>query len=377
MFRKKISGCPMVIVCFLFSTIIANAATNLTVPATKYAGTDPSVKINACISAVIASGGGTCDASGLGGSFPMSEQIDLGTTASVAAGIGVTLLLPDIALWQWDLKDSVSCGIRQYSSTALIGHQPAGGGQRMVLSAKGGSNMDSIYCTDAPVDGANYIRAEDFAVENNQPGSTFENGIVHIRDVVDQSSFSRIFAENYYGDVWHIDSACCGANFNEIQGTSNGATGLPGNGSNGGTPLTVGPGKVTSVAFRNSGFNAPGVGFADIHIQGYGFETLVLGVDFYDTYMEGNGTMDQTTPMVLIDGAVGPVHFIGGTGNTEQSALKSTKTVFRNSGYEVDVTHFQAINTTLGINDLTGKVKVAVWQFNGNLGLIPAYQTTY
>jgi hypothetical protein len=367
----------LVTLCLLLTTFVANAATNLTVNATSYTGADPSVKINACIAAVIASGGGTCDASGLGGSFPMSQQINLGSTASVAAGIGVTLLLPDIANWQWNLKDGVSCGIRQYSSTALIGHQPAGGGQRMVLSAKGGSNMDSIYCTDAPANGANYIRAEGFAVENNQAGSIFANGVVHVRDLVDQSSFSRIFAENYYGDVWHIDSACCGSNFNEIQGTSNGAPGLPGGGSNGGTPLTLGPGKVTSVSFRNSGFNAPGTGFPDIHLQGYGYETLVLGVDFYDTYMEGNGTVDQTTPMVVIDQAVGPVHFIGGAANSEQSSLQSTKPVFQNSGYELDVTNFEAIDTTVGIDDLTGKTNVPVWNFNGNLGLIPTYQTTH
>ena len=174
----------------------------------------------------------------------MSQEIKLGGTASVASRIGITLLLPETATWLWNLTDGSSCGIYQYSSTALLGHQPAGGGSRMVLAAQSGSQMDSIYCTDDPSNGSNYVRAEGFAVWNNQPGSTFANGVVHIRDAADQSQFTGIFAENYYGDVWHVESACCGTTFNVIQGTSNGTVNLSSNGSPGGIPLTLGPGKV-------------------------------------------------------------------------------------------------------------------------------------
>jgi len=102
----------------------------------------------------------------------------------------------------------------------------------MVLAASSGSQMDAIYCIDNAATGANYVRAEGFAVWSNQPGSTFANGVVHIRAAVDQSRFVGIFAENYYGDVWHVESACCGATFDEIQGTSNGTANLA-NGSDG------------------------------------------------------------------------------------------------------------------------------------------------
>jgi hypothetical protein len=340
--------------------------------AASYAGADASVKINACIAAVISAGGGVCDASGLGGAQKMSQEIHLGSSASVAAQVGITLLLPDTATWSWHLTDSSSCGIYQYSSTSLLGHQPAGGGNRMVLTASSGSQMDSIYCTDAST-GGNYVRAEGFAVWNNQVGNTFANGVVHIRDVVDQSRFVGIFAENYYGDVWHVDSACCGATFDDIQGTSNGAEGLS-NASDGGIPLTLGPGKVKAVSFNNSGFNAPGIGSPDIMIKG---ESAVMGVSFYNTYMEGNGTVDSTTPMVYIGPYVGPVHFFGGVANTEQTTLSNTKSVFENHGFYLDVPAFEAINTKLGINDITVGVKVAVWDFSGNLGAIPSYQTKH
>jgi hypothetical protein len=49
--------------------------------------------------------------------------------------------------------------------------------------------------------------------------------------------------------------------------------------------------------------------------------------------------------------------------------------VFENHGARIDVPAFEVSNTTLGINDLTGATKIAVKQFNGNLGSIPGYST--
>jgi len=104
-------------------------------------------------------------------------------------------------------------------------------------------------------------------------------------------------------------------------------------------------------------------------------ESAVMGVDFYNTYMEGNGTVDNTTPMVYIGPYVGPIHFFGGTAHTEQTKLSSTKSVFENHGFYLDVPAFEAVNTTLGINDVMAGIKVGVWDFSGNLGTIPPYQT--
>ncbi len=320
---------------------------------------------------MIAAGGGICDATTLGGTLKMSEEVKVGSDASAANGIGLTLILPDTAVWLWHLTDGTSCGIDQYGSTTIRGNQPGGGGNRMVLAAGGGSQMDSIYCTDYTASSTNSIRAEGFAVWNNQSGSTFANGVVHIRNAGDQSSFTDIFAENYYGDVWHIDNASGGATFENIQGTSNGTANFNNN-SKGGIPLTVGPGNVYAVSFHNSGFNAPGIGSPDILITG---GSTVMGVNFYSTYMEGNGAVDPTTSMIVIDQDVGPVHFYGGVANTEQGLLHSTKTVFENHGTFLDVSGFEAVSTTLGINDVKGGVKTAVWDFAGNLGAIPQYRT--
>ena len=346
----------------------SSSASTSVYSADSFAGVDASVQINACIAAVIAAGGGTCDASMFIGMRSMSQEVSVGSASSVAQHVGLTLLLPDTATWVWHLTDGVSCGLHQFSSTAVIGKQPGAGGNRMVLTVSSGANMDSIYCTDGAGYGS-YVRAEGFAIWNNQDGSSFANGVAHVRGVADETSFTRIFAENYHGDVWHIESACCGARFEGIQGISNGAIA---NGDIGGVPLTIGPGKVHNVSIYDSTFNQPGISYPDVLIQGGAF---VFGINFFNLYMEGNGAVDPATSMVYISAGVGPVHFFGGMGNTEQGQLSNTKTVFENHGARIDVPAFEVANTTLGINDLTGATKIAVKQFNGNLGSIPSYST--
>jgi hypothetical protein len=359
--------CILIALSVLLFAPTSRAATS-TLTADSFPGADGSIRINACISAVIAAGGGTCDASMVAGTQSMSQEIDVGSQVSVSNHIGLTLLLPDTATWVWHLMDGLSCGIHQFSSTAIIGHQPGAGGNRMVFTVSSGSNMDSIYCTDGAGYGS-YIRAEGFSIWNNQDGSVFANGVAHIRGIADESSFSRIFAENYYGDVWHIESACCGARFEGIQGISNGAIN---NGSGGGVPLTIGPGKVHNISIYDSTFNQPGINHYDVLIQG---GACILGINFFNLYMEGNGAADPTTSMVYVSTGVGPVHFFGGMANTEQNQLSSTKTVFESHGVRIDVPAFEVANTTLGINDVTTSTKVAVKQFNGNLGSIPVYST--
>jgi len=367
--RLAIKSMRLAIKLLAFATLFSlSAFAQNNFNAASYSGADASLKINACLAAVISSGGGVCDATKLGGMQKMSEEIRLGSDETVKNRIGITLLLPDTGVWKWHLTDPASCGVRQFSSTSIIGNQPGGGGNRMVLTADAGSNMDAIYCTDASPIG-NYVRAEGFSVWNNQPGSTFENGVIHIRDAVDQSSFTRIFGENYYGDVWHIESACCGVRFENIHATSNGS--IVRNGSKGGVPLTIGPGKVRSVSFYDVSINQPGSGSPDILIRGGG----VMAVNFFDLYMEGNGGIDDKTSMVFIASTVGPIHFFGGFANTEQGQLRSTKTVFENHGLALEVSAFETASTTLGINDVTAGVKTESHPFKGNLGTILSYRT--
>ena len=352
---------------------LASFAESRTLVATAYPGEDASMKINACIEAVIAAGGGTCDASGFGGMQHMSHQIDLGNAAQQTAKVAVSLLLPNSAKWTWDIKDGTSCGIRQHSSTSLIGDGPGGGGDRMGLTVAAGSKMDSIYCTDNNPSGV-YVRAEGFSAFNNQPAS-FANGVVHIRNVVDESSFTRIYGQNYSGDAWHIDSACCGAKFDNIQGVSNGNVH---NNAAGGVPLTVGSrnNNTRSIAIYNSPFNQPGKGLPAIHILGGG---RTMGITLFNVYMEGNGGIDPSTPMVLIDHLTGPVHFIGGSANALapriNGAISATKAVFQTSGVNLTVDDFDISNTATAVIDATAKQTIKTDLWNDNLGTLTTYKT--
>ena len=341
--------------------------------ATSFPGEDASVKINACLAAAIKAGGGTCDATGFTGVQKMSKQINLGSPVQGAAKLGVSLLLPDAAVWTWGLQDGSSCGIRQFTSTSLIGTQPGGGGGRMGITASAGAKMDSLYCTDDAPAGV-YVRAEGFSAYNNQD-AVFTNGVVHIRGAVDESSFTRIYGQNYSGDAWHIDSACCGAKFENIQGVSNGNIH---NNRQGGVPLTIGGRgqNIRSIAFYNSTFNQPGKGLPDIHISGGG---RTLGVNFFNIYMEGNGGIDAKTPMVLIEHLTGPVHFFGGMANAlaprENGMVSSTKPVFENHGVSLTLDGFEITNTAAAVIDATGRTKIPTFLWNDNLGTVDFYRT--
>src|ERR1700757_337532 len=75
--------------------------------ASKFPGTDASVQINSCIERAIENGGGTCDARALQGTQVMSQQVTVGSATAYAKHIGVTLLLPETAVWKWHLTDGV------------------------------------------------------------------------------------------------------------------------------------------------------------------------------------------------------------------------------------------------------------------------------
>ncbi len=196
--------------------------------ADQFGGADAGVQINACIAAVIAAGGGTCDARALGGTQVIAEEVDLGSETQAASGtVSVALLLPVAAVWEFNITNGTSCGIKQFSNNSLVGEGATGGAVRMILVPyNSATNMDSLYCTDPNPTGAgggNYVRARGFAafVSYGATGTgTFANGAVHVQHMFDESSFSYIVAGGSaaapYG--WQVDDTCCGDSFDHVQG---------------------------------------------------------------------------------------------------------------------------------------------------------------
>ncbi len=171
--------------------------------ATMFPGIDASAEINACIAQAISNGGGVCDAQQFTGIQVMSQQINVGSEAQTTGGPGgsaidVALLIPSNAVWEWNITDGVSCGIKQFSNTRIesSGATVVGMGLTL-LPYNNNTKMDSLYCTDpSPVTGGNYIRASGF---NAQAAAgftgvvgTFANGVVHISKMFDESSFNNV-----------------------------------------------------------------------------------------------------------------------------------------------------------------------------------------
>lgn len=376
-------------------------------------GADASIKINACITKVIAAGGGTCDARGLGGSQAMSQELEVGTVASNLAAIGVTVLFPVNATWTWSgITDGVSCGVRQFGRTQIIGTTNGGGASTMNLTAANGSSMDSLYCVDPTTTGI-YVRAEGFrTVTGSASTAKFVWGHMHIRNVDDQSFYKLIQTSNQTGDGWSIENACCGTTFDQIQadaGTSGG----------GGYPMKIGGGTVLFNAVVTSGqatvtvpyanltaqylgqtvtaTNIPGgttvlsiqsatsftmsanatgsatetvrlvstiandgaisisIRDATLNSPGIGFPNLMIAGNsntgpafFYNLYEESNSTLDSVTPMNYIDVGTSGVSVFGG--NMTCCSNPTGKYAFENhSANPFSVFSLQA-NT--GINDV-------------------------
>lgn len=131
------------------------------------------------------------------------------------------------AVWEFNITDGTSCGIKQFSNNSLVGESSTGGAVRMILAPYDSTtNMDSLYCTDPNPSGSgggNYVRARGFAAFASYGGTgtgSFANGAVHVQHMFDESSFSYIMAGGTplapYG--WQIDDTCCGDSFDHVQG---------------------------------------------------------------------------------------------------------------------------------------------------------------
>src|SRR4030095_9578631 len=107
--------------------------------AEQYPGADASVKANACIADVVASGGGTCDLSGLGGNqLNLSEKLNIGAE-NRGANEWFTVILPASGKWSWSsITDGNSCLVTQYNHSSLIGSKKGTGDKVTVVRGAGG-----------------------------------------------------------------------------------------------------------------------------------------------------------------------------------------------------------------------------------------------
>jgi hypothetical protein len=272
--------------------------------ADRFAGADASIKINACIAAVIAAGGGTCDARGLTGTQTFTQQVNVGNGT-----VGVNLILPASGSWVWSgITDGTSCGMKLYSGASVQGFGMANGPSRMTFRTSGTVSMDAFVCTDPDVAGdGSYIRFEPRALIYPQSGATFTTAVVKWQQLFDASYIRDVTISTPAGVTnttgLYINNPCCSATFEKVvvdgqYGTNN----TPVHITQAGTVGTQG------ISFINVSFDHPGAGKPALLIDG-GLNTGPMS--FFNLYIEGN-TTDTTTPLVSINVAKRGVNFYGG-----------------------------------------------------------------
>lgn len=259
--------------------------------------------INACIvAAENSSANGICDARGVP-SATFTEEIDVGTTSFPTSP---TLLLPSNAVWKFNIKDAVSCGIKQFSGSSVIGMQTGGGPIAQLLPANSEVNMQALYCTDpSPKGRGSYVRAEGFDI-TNRVGAIMGRAAFVAQHLYDNSSFSNITDYCSRGTCAKIYDTCCGVEFRNLTVNGMSAANVQ--------PLVIGDcalggdvfsGGVMSTAFFNASVTHPGAGKNNILIQ-CGPNTS--NDAFYNLYMEANST-DTTTPGIQIQADVFEIQF--------------------------------------------------------------------
>lgn len=306
-------------------------------------GAGTAERINACITTAISSNGdsGECDARYFGGLQSMSQQINLGTSASGTAGLTVLLRLPISATWTWALTDGTSCAIKVFNNTLIEGYQAAGGQGSTVLHAPGSANMRSMVCTDpSPSSGGNYVRIENFGIVVDS-GATMSEGAAHIQFLFDESEINNFIVDNESGDAIHLTGICCGSVINKAQGKSSEVSG-------GGYPLLV-DGGGNAFTINNSTFNFPGIGKNNMNFAVSG--AAVANILCISCYMEKRGATDFSVPMAEIGGSIWNIQFIGG-GAAIPACSSCAQVVFNNDTYYgFSVQHYGVSGTTHGIYD--------------------------
>jgi hypothetical protein len=313
-------------------------------------GTNDGSCLTNAVATVVAAGGGIVDATALT-TMTSTTQIAVGNHGTQAR---VTLLLPPVGTWYFDITDGVSCGLEIFNLSRVMGTGTGVGSGFSLQPYSNKTNMDSLVCTDtAPIGGGNYVEIGGFGINDTKPAATFMNGLLHISKLYDDSEIYDMVVQGgstgNYGVL--VNGMCCGSTFTNFTVNGNSATGV--------TPFAViddGFGSA-AVSCLNCSIDHPGARKPNVLING-----TSGGIwNFYNLYMESNQgkpTSDTTTPLFQV--ARGNVGIYGG--QSFHLVPRTTAYTFQISnaaGTSVSVRGFQARSvdgTNLNaINDLFAK----------------------
>lgn len=264
---------------------------DLAIDCASFSGATVDVKVNACLAAVVAAGGGTADARGLGGNQSIAAQITVGDGTAP-----VTLLLPVAAVWSPDaITNNTDCALYQNGNTTIISQNYGGSSGFQISSSSSAARLNAMYCSN-PAGGV-YLRLDGVKFRNQ--GHITASGVgFFFQGSFDNSTVSNVtvydFEDTYAAEINH---ACCSTtfyNFTVNAENTVGATGLYILGNEPSPPTNE------SLQFYSLSVDAPGNGFPNIKASDPGASHRSK-IDIFGLYEEGN-TTDTTTTMNQIDG---------------------------------------------------------------------------
>lgn len=305
--------------------------------ADQFPGADASYKVNACIADVLAAGGGTCDARGLGGvQAGLTQEIDVGNGT-----LGVDLILPSNATWRWNpaVNNGTICGIKVFNAGAVYTNGDSGAGSRTVVTVTNSmAQMRALLCTNSASNG--YERMRGIYASNlsyNGQGATMAKGDIDIENVGDASSFDDLScADDTPGNkCFYVSGLSFQSRISHCTANS------PDNANvlMHALPMLIGDTNFTTDAGIIDGctFNRPPSGSPNIKITGF-----VDGLTIIQPYMEGNPA-DASATLGLIDIASSAynITIVGGT--AVSFATTATRPAISTASTRTSVTGMQAI----------------------------------
>jgi hypothetical protein len=342
------------------------------------------MQVNSCIATVIAMGGGTCDATNLGGLQTISEQINVGNTSSVP----VVLLLSPIANWGVKIKDGTSCAVMVYNNGSIVSSGTATGQEATISSFSNATNVRGLLCTNDSLGGAsNTFKVEGIQFHNSN-GGTMTDAAVVLRGCKDNSIFRNNLVVNPFGVGVHIGGTTAHAQCTVLTVEDTWVSGANGNRSNTtAQPVLIqgsaAAGAVSSIRWVSGSIVDPGGGQNSIVIDG-GTNYYAENINFYGLHMEATvNAADGGTPVVRISHA-GPVNWYGGGifHTYENGAycfrLENNANNFIASGVECGHTTMVQ-NATTGINYVnigTGAIQYYTESVNNFFGALAVSETT-
>jgi hypothetical protein len=343
-----------------------------------WAGADVSVWIAAAIADIVANsaGLGTVDATDCVGAQTISQEIDVGNNAVTTK---IALLLPPTGTWTITITDGVSCGIKQFNQTSIVGNGPIT--VPLTITGSASANLSAFYCTDPnPVGGGSYVRLEGVQFYNPS-GSTVTSSLMHVYRVFDNALFNRVKVANYsLTDGLLIEGACCGTSFTNVTVDGN---------NTGGNQVHLSSATLTNrdVNFYSLSADHPSAGLAGVLIDGTNAapptDATNTSINFYGSFYEA-GTSATTTGFKIKDAR--NINFYGvktisnGGNHTgfdiSQTATNQVRNIYI-QGYDFTLSSGTGINDHIsGHSFLTAAGYVSSYLFGGSTGVRAALPTS-